>query len=154
MPGSTATSGPRDDLLVVEAFEALADTLEAAPPEIEALADAYRAWALAQPNRYRLAMATPLGSGAAPERVLPAAQRSMDVILAALAERPPAPPPPPALAEQLQAWGGTDLPPERLQRGLITWSRLHGLIMLELDGHLGQTGVDPALLFRAEVAAL
>ena len=148
----------RDDLLaelVVEAYEALADALEAAPRDIGALADAYREWALAQPHRYRLAMATPLGSGAlAPDRVIPAAQRSMDVILAALAKRPPAPPPPAALAEQLRAWGGSELPPERLQRGLTTWSRLHGLIMLELDGHLGETGVDPALLFRAEVRAL
>ena len=80
----------------MEAYEALADALEAAPRDIGALADAYREWALAQPHRYRLAMATPLGSGAlAPDRVIPAAQRSMDVILAALAERPPAPPRPP-----------------------------------------------------------
>jgi AcrR family transcriptional regulator len=148
----------RDDLiaeLVVEAYEALAAALETAPQDIRALADAYRAWALAQPHRYRLAMATPLGSGAlAPERVIPAAQRSMDVMLAALAELPPAPPPPAALAEQLTAWGGTDLPPAVLQRGLTTWSRLHGLVMLELDGHLASTGVDPALLYRAEVDSL
>jgi len=148
----------RDDLLaelVVEAYEALAATLEAAPRDIRALADAYRAWALAQPHRYRLAMATPLGSGAlAPERVIPAAQRSMDVILAALAELPPGPPPADRLAEQLRAWGGSDLAPALLLRGLTTWSRLHGLIMLELDGHLGETGVDPALLFGAEIDAL
>ena len=84
---------------MVEAYEALADALEAAPCDLPGLAGAYREWALAEPHRYGLAMATQLGSGAlAPERVLPAAQRSMDVFLSPLAERPPGPPPPAPLA--------------------------------------------------------
>jgi AcrR family transcriptional regulator len=148
----------RDDLLanlVVDAYEGLADALEAAPRAVRSLAGAYRDWALANPHRYRLALATPIGSGhLAPERVIPAAQRSMDVFLAALADLPPGPPPPAPLAAQLRAWGGTDLPPAVLHRGLTCWSRLHGLVMLELDGHLTATGIDPALLYRAEVDAL
>jgi AcrR family transcriptional regulator len=152
----------RDDLLadlVVDAYEALADALEAAPRRLRDVAGAYREWALAQPHRYRLALATPIGSGAlAPERVIPAAQRSMDVILDVVAALPPWPPPPAPLAAQLRAWhargGGGDLAPAVLHRGVVCWSRLHGLLMLELDGHLASTGLDPALLYRFEVDAL
>jgi hypothetical protein len=42
----------------------------------------------------------------------------------------------------------------QLYLGLVAWTRLHGLISLELGQHLPATGVDPALLYEAEVAAL
>ena len=35
--------------------------------------------------------------------------------------------------------------------GLIWWSRLHGLISLELGQHLAATGIDADLLYRTEV---
>ena len=41
-----------------------------------------------------------------------------------------------------------------LYLGLVWWSRLHGLISLELAGHLAATGIDPALLYQAEVEAM
>ena len=31
------------------------------------------------------------------------------------------------------------------------WTRLHGLVSLEIGQHLQATGVDPALLFEAEL---
>jgi hypothetical protein len=34
-------------------------------------------------------------------------------------------------------------------RGVIFWSRLHGLISLELDRHLVSMQLDPELLYRA-----
>jgi WHG domain-containing protein len=82
----------------------------------------------------------------------------MDGFLEVLADQPPGPPPPARLAAQLRAWharsGGAALPPAVLHRGIVCWSRLHGLLMLELDGHVGSMGLDPALLYRAEVDAL
>lgn len=103
-----------------------------------------------------------VGSGLAlaADRIRPAAQRSMDVFLRALAgiglegdgevghE----------LSAQLVAWGERaehpDLPPAVLHRGVVAWTRLHGLVSLEIGHHLAATGVDPALLFEAELTDL
>lgn len=163
----------RDDLLAelgVDAYEALADALEQAAakrrrsPEarLRAVADAYRDWALAQPHRFRLVFSTQLGSGRlAPERVIPAAQRSMDVLLKAIAAFPagtagPSPDLPAALRDQLGRWhtrsGGPDLPAHVLRCGVEFWTRLHGLVSLELEGGFAVMGLDPGLLYDTEVS--
>jgi AcrR family transcriptional regulator len=165
----------RDELLadlVVDAWEELADALgrtaednaeTSAAERLGAIGLAYRAWGTAQPHRYRLAIQTRLGSGElAPERVIPAAQRAMTVILAAIEGLPKARKPklqPPAdLRAELETWtervGGQHLPAATLLRGVIFWSRLHGLICLELDGHLTSMQLDPDLIYRAELAEL
>jgi AcrR family transcriptional regulator len=165
----------RDELLadlVVDAWEDLADALERAAEEnagaaaakrLGTIGLAYRAWGTAQPHRYRLAIQTRLGSGElAPERVIPAAQRAMAVIVDAIEGLPDARKPkvePPAdLRAELDTWarrvGGKQLPPAILLRGVIFWSRLHGLISLELDRHLASMQLDPELLYRTELAEL
>jgi AcrR family transcriptional regulator len=165
----------RDELLadlVVDAWEELADALERAAEQnsgapaakrLGAIGLAYRAWALAQPHRYRLAIQTPLGSGElAPERVIPAAQRCMAPILDAIeglpAARKPKLQPPDDLRAELETWtervGGQPLPASVLLRGVVFWSRLHGLVSLELDRHLASMQLDPELLYRAELAEL
>lgn len=164
----------RDELLialVVDAFDSFADALEHAAAgdhrsdsaRFLAVADAYREWALDDPNRYRLAWNTRPGSGLlVPDRVVPAAQRSMNVLLAVLApagaERGESRQLSGDLETQLQAWhqrwGVDPLPSATLHRGMVAWTRLHGVISLELDGHLSSTGVDPALLYRAETEVL
>ncbi|HEY0717584.1 MAG TPA: TetR/AcrR family transcriptional regulator [Streptosporangiaceae bacterium] len=162
--------------LVADACGSLADALRQAADgapgpgaaRLAAVAHAYRQWALAHPNSYLLVFQTSSGSGLDPdpERTVAAAQRSMDVFLSVLdgpaaghadldldeagagAE----------LAAQIRAWGlraqTPDLPTGRLYLGLLTWTRLHGLISLELGHHLAATGVDPALLYEAEVQSL
>jgi AcrR family transcriptional regulator len=165
----------RDELLadlVVDAWEELADALERAAEKsagasagqrLEAIGLAYRAWGTAQPHRYRLAIQTRLGSGElAPDRVIPAAQRAMAVILDALEALPKARRPkialPAELRAELETWtrrvGGRSRPPAILLRGVLFWSRLHGLISLELDHHLASMQLDPELLYRAELAEL
>jgi AcrR family transcriptional regulator len=165
----------RDELLadlVVEAWEDLADALERASEQnagasaarrLGAIGLAYRAWGTAQPHRYRLAIQTPLGSGElAPERVIPAAQRGMTVILDAIQDLPktrkPKPEPPADLRVELETWtervGGQHLTPAILLRGVVFWSRLHGLLSLELDRHLASMQLNPELLYRAELAEL
>lgn len=154
--------------LVVDAYDELADALEAAAARratprarLSHVTRATREWALGHPQAYRLVFQHTSGSGQHldADRTLAAAQRSMDVLLAALAPLHPAPlVPGRALAEQLRGWGARsgvpDLSVEVLAAGLACWYRLHGLISLELGGHLPATGVDPALLYEAEVAAL
>jgi AcrR family transcriptional regulator len=168
----------RDELLaelIVDAYHDLADALQAAAGRGESpvarfrtTAGAYRTWALAEPHRYRLVFANLVGSGQMePERVIPAAQRSMDVFLNVLSEvggspaEPSAPSGgsvPASLRAQLETWharsGASALPPATLLRALLAWTRLHGVLSLELDGHLAATGVDPALLYQAEVDIL
>jgi len=39
-------------------------------------------------------------------------------------------------------------------RGIITWSRLHGQISLEIEGNFASMGLDPELLFDTEVTAI
>ena len=165
----------RDELvaeLVVDAWEELAAAIERAAEEhcgdsaatrLGAIGLAYRAWATAEPHRYRLALQTQLGSGElAPDRVIPASQRAMAVILEAIAALPkarrPKQQPPADLRAQLEAWtqrvGGEQLAPATLLRGVIFWARLHGLVSLELDHHLASMQLDPELLYRAELAEL
>ena len=62
------------------------------------------------------------------------------------------------LRAELDAWvqrvGGQQFPPATLLRGIIFWSRIHGLISLELDHHLASMELDPELLYRTELAEL
>ncbi len=162
----------RDELLatlVTESYEALADALiDAAEqarrrtPEgrVRAAAAAYRGWALEHPHRYRLVFGSTYGSGALdPERVIPAAHRGMTVLLAALAELGPADDAPsvgdPILGRQLAGWadrhGEPPLAPGVLLLGLAAWTRMHGIVSLEIEGVFEQLGVDPARLYDAEV---
>jgi len=163
----------KDDLLaavVVDAYDSLATSLDAAgatPPQkasgrLVAVARAYRDWALNNPNAYRLIFQHSSGSGHdhAPEATLAAAQRSMDVFLHAIAPLHPAPGPrlDNALARDITRWGQRsaipDLPVTTLYAGLSFWTRLHGLISLQLGHHLEATGIDPAKLYEAEIDAL
>jgi AcrR family transcriptional regulator len=167
--------GSRDELLadlVVDAWEALADALERAAEEhagasaaerLGAIGLAYRGWGVGQPERYRLAMQTRIGSGElVPERVIPAAQRGMSVILDAIAGLPGARKAkrelPAHLRAELDAWnervGGGQQAPAILLRGVIFWSRVHGLVSLELDRHLASMQLDAELLYRVELAEL
>jgi AcrR family transcriptional regulator len=163
----------RDELLaalVADSYAQLADTLEAAvqrarrrapAARFRALAAAYRSWALEHPHRYRLVFATTYGSGLlAPDQTIPPAQRNMHLILEALAALDP-----PvgtgageagALDAQLERWARSrsvdgDLPPALLELGVLTWTRLHGILSLEIEGVFASMGIDPALLFAAEV---
>jgi AcrR family transcriptional regulator len=163
----------RDDLLatlVVESYEDLGDALARAAAEarrrspegrVRAVADAYRTWALAAPHRYRLVHGSTYGSGDLdPQRIIPAAQRSMELILTALAELDPTVPGPPVtdpvLRRELSAWGasrsdGESRDPGLLLLGLRAWTRLNGLIALEIEGNFAQMHIDPARLYRAEI---
>lgn len=166
----------RDDLLaalVAEAWNDLAGSLEEAShaarrrtpaARFRAVCDAYRAWALEQPHRYRLALETDYGSGRfAPETTLPAAGRAMAVVLDAVADLGPLPATRKgairALDTQLELWIRTrvmraDLPPAALEMAVLAWTRMHGITSLELVGVFESMGLDPALLHRAEVDLL
>lgn len=166
----------RDDLLaalVAEAWGSLAEALEdaaraarrrAPAARFRAIGEAYRGWALEHPHRYRLATETTYGSGRfAPETTLPAAGRSMVVLVDAVADLGPLPAARPgairALDAQLHRWRSSrqlrdDVPAAGFELAVLSWTRLHGIVSLELTGVLASMDLDPALVFRAEVEHL
>jgi AcrR family transcriptional regulator len=163
----------RDELLatlVTESYEDLAGALaeaahaarrRAAEGRLRAIADAFRAWAQAAPHRYRLVFGSASGSGALdPDRIIPAAHRAMGTILTAVADLDlGAPVPDAVLRRELAAWAERrseeEAPPASvLLRGMQAWTRLHGLVSLEIEGFFAQVGVDPDRLYAAETDAL
>jgi AcrR family transcriptional regulator len=152
--------------LVIDAYADLAASLREAlgvSPEpgrrrLEAMARAYRAWALAEPHRYRLLFAPPLpGYDAHAQRLIDASQASMDALLEALPEPQERSRPPRPLASALTAWAkrtGSNTDAARALRAVQTWSRLHGFVSLELGGSFASMGLDVDRLFEIELAAL
>lgn len=156
--------------LIIDAYGDLATAVETverpgdgtdAAAALRAFATAYRAWAVAQPHRYLLLYGTPVPGYVAPPETVSLARRIMAPLLDALATLPPPSPAPgsplAALDAQFAAWAGAtdqDAAGPLLRRGVTWWTRLHGLLGLELAGHFAGMGFDPALLYDAEVTAL
>ncbi|MEU6314351.1 TetR/AcrR family transcriptional regulator [Streptomyces sp. NPDC047014] len=151
---------------LADAFTAAADASavagEAGGPRIAALARAMRGWALADPHRYFLIYGTPVPGYHAPQDITEIAGEMMSVLLDACAAAGPEPAASPEgaafeghLAER-RAWAGDrpDVREPALRLALAFWSRLHGVLSLELAGHFTGMGLDPARLFEAEVHTL
>ncbi|MFF8536520.1 TetR/AcrR family transcriptional regulator [Streptomyces sp. SAS_267] len=158
----------RDSLLtdlVVEAYGDLASALarasETGPADpaarLTGLVHAYRAWALAEPHRYRLLFRAPLqGYDAQAASLVEAAQPAMAVLLdavSALAE--PVPPLTPGAAAQFTEWrerhGFEDVTEAVAARSTLLWAHLHGIVTLEIEGNFASMGIDPSSLYEAEV---
>ena len=158
----------RDELiteLVLDAYRDLADTCrvvgqtERAPTtRLAAAADALRRWAVAAPHRYLLIYGTPVPGYTAPPETTAIAGSIMALLLDAFAELDGAagrPAKPIAALDRHLAthrdWAdGHSATPPALRHALTFWSRLHGVISLELAGHFGGMGFDPGLLYAAE----
>jgi AcrR family transcriptional regulator len=148
----------RDALLTELILDAYADLTAAIATgtDLRSLAAAYRAWALAQPHRYRLLFAAPLpGYDAHDPRLVAAATEAMRVLLTVAGTREVGDGP---LDQQLTAWaesrGLPGVTPGRAFDAIIGWSRLHGLVSLEIEGNWAAMGLDPDLLFAREVDAV
>lgn len=61
------------------------------------------------------------------------------------------------LASQLSAWAQAhdlDINPAIALRAVLIWSRLHGLVSLEIAGNFASMGVDSDQVFEAQLATL
>lgn len=154
--------------LVTDGFNAIGDALEDAAtstagelPEtrLRAVLGALRAWAIAEPHRYLLLFGTPVPGYRAPDGTTSAAGRMFSAVQSAIVdiarERKRDTPTPTPLDEQFARWY-TDEPvsPHLLRLGVVTWSRLHGVLSLELQGTFSPMRFDPALLYESEVDAI
>ena len=158
--------------LIVAAFNALADAMAAAGAarpqapvgdRLLAMCLAYREWALAHPQDYLLIFGTPIPGYVAPAEITgPAAKRCFDVIVEVLQARtrPPArrrAQLPAGLQAQTRAWGeryGYDVDTNALLYGLVAWTRMHGLVSLELVGQIEPFFGEAAELYRFEMVKL
>ncbi|MFC0526523.1 TetR/AcrR family transcriptional regulator [Phytohabitans kaempferiae] len=160
----------RDELLtelISDGYNDLADAIEAtgkaaedADPadRIRALARAFREWAVAQPHRYLLLFGTPVPGYAAPAHTIQAATRTLQAFLEPIAALGPDSRAA-ALEEQLAA-GLADRSPDHawsgpvLRVGVTGWTRMQGVVSLEVEGHFAPMGFDPGLLYEAEIESL
>lgn len=163
----------RDELLaalVTDGYGELATVVEEAAgaaarrrPErrLAHVAEAYRAWALANPYRYELLFSVRPPGYADPHEAIAAIEPAMQVLLellGAVAQPSTTAAPPAKLEAQLRRWAAArgaraERPPALLLLGVLTWTRLHGIVTLELAGVLGDMGLDAGLLVQAEIAA-
>ena len=168
----------RDDLvtaLIVDAFTSLADSQRQSIESISAsklelrlstLGLAYRDWAIQYQQRYQLIFGTPIPGYEAPaDMTLPAAAWALVPLIETLqalfdadklrveklAKLTP------ALKSMLEAWRkfvsekGNDVNVEVLYLAHVIWSRVHGLVMLEI-GHQNPSPItDPGEIFRREI---
>ena len=169
-PGLYRYYASRDDLLaalVLAGYAQLTAALEGAAADgspagrLRALARAYRGWAVAHPRHYELLFGIrPPGYGDDSDDAVAAVHGGMRLLVAAVADLVDDPGPADGpLDASLRAWSrrrddpeGT--PPAVLRLAVLAWTRLHGVVGLELTGALGQMGLDPALLVEHEVDRL
>lgn len=155
--------------LVVDAYvdfrDALAQGVDAAagssPDErLRALAGAHRAWALAAPHRYELLFKPPLpGYDAHAEPLVAAAQAVMEIVVGVVHDlgvddTPTAGDLSPALRRHEKVLAGRGAGPAVFQRAVTVWSRLHGIVSLELGGNFAAMHLDADALFDREVDGL
>jgi AcrR family transcriptional regulator len=169
----------RDDLItaligelyldLVETVEAARDAEGAEDPtgRILAWGEAFRVWSLANPQGFRLIYGDPIpgyqapDSGPSVEAELRACTGLTGLIAAiwpSAADRP---------SRVKHRWVDFDpelvaaaradfpeLPPAAIALALRVWARMHGLVSLEVYGHLAGQTREPAKLYRAELLDL
>lgn len=169
----------RDDLVTVlvnDVYTALADAVDTAwetspatdpATRIQAWAGAFRDWALANPQGFRLIYGDPVPGYRAPEQgAAPDAARRVCTGLTALAAA--------AWPHAQKFYDGSalewsdfdaglldkvrpafpELPPAGVGLALRIWGHLHGLVSLEIYGHMRNQTISPEKLFHEELAQL
>ncbi len=161
--------------LIIDAYTSLGDSQKVisenfskkdSVSRFSVLGIGYRDWALTYPQRYQLIFGTPIANYHAPEQTTtPAAAWALTPLIGVihilntegklrlerLAKLSP------KLKSMLETWcqftgRSTDI--EVLYMGYVIWSRVHGLVMLELGGQLPPFFTDPSEIFRREIATM
>ncbi|MFE6779352.1 TetR/AcrR family transcriptional regulator [Streptomyces sp. NPDC057702] len=155
---------------LADALERARDDAPACDPERRLLAwgQALRTWALANPQGFHLVYGDPIPGYQPPPGPGPVDEAALRICgglnrLVAAAGSGPGPAPgaaeadwaafPPAYRDRVRA-EAPDLTPAVAARALRVWGRLHGLVTLEIHGHLRAVHTDPAALYRAEMLDL
>lgn len=160
--------------LIIDAYTSFGDwQVEArnAVPEgqlvesLRAIGMAYRQWALTHPQRYLLIFGTPIPGYEAPIlEILPSAARSLSALVSVIdalrvngqLQAENFPKIKKGHEQQFEVWksyaGNYDI--LSLSVAMIVWSRVHGLVSLEIAGDMPPFGVDGAALYRYEIESI
>ena len=126
---------------------------------------AYRNWALAFPQRYQLIFGTPIPGYKGPiEKILPSSARSLSALVSVveglrLAGRlnvgafPKVKPEYKISFEMWKAYGG-DADVLSLSVAMVIWSRVHGIVSLEIGGNLPPFGAKGDALYLYELNSI
>lgn len=160
--------------LIIDAYTSFGDRQFAARdlvPEgetvarLRAIGMAYRQWAFEHPQRYQLIFGTPIPGYEAPMmETLPSAARSLSALVSVIddlqaqgmlnAEGVPSVQP--EYEAQFEVWerhaGNYDI--FSLSVAMLVWSRVHGLVSLEIAGNMPPFGVDGAALYQYEIESI
>jgi AcrR family transcriptional regulator len=167
----------RDDLvtaLIIDAYTSFGDSQlaarDAVPAEdlkgrLMATGMAYRQWALTHPQRYQLIFGTPIPGYEAPmQQVFPSAARSLSALVSIIEAL--------RLASRLQAAAFPEVKDEykisfeqwktyggqastlSLSVAILIWTRVHGLVSLEIAGNIPPFGPDGDALYRYELESI
>jgi AcrR family transcriptional regulator len=160
--------------LIIEAFTSFGDSQIAARDALpaqdlkgrmKAIGLAYRNWAIAYPQRYQLIFGTPIPGYVAPvEQVLPASARSLGALvsvvealcLAGSLHASGFPGFTPGYEKYFELWKGYAGETDSLSLAvaLHIWSRVHGLVSLEIGGNLPPFGPQGDALYRYELDSI
>jgi AcrR family transcriptional regulator len=163
-----------DDLitdLILDAYNAHADALEAADSKVAvaayksrmyAVLTAFRGWAIEHPTDFQLIYGNPIPGYHAPdEPTLEAARRNMAVVVNILNGameagklKPQHTEIPQSVAEQITRANSYDAPDMLVYIGMIGWARVHGIIMLELFNHIQNVVGDTAAFYQHQLQSL
>lgn len=132
---------------------------------LHAIGFAYRQWALDYPQRYQLIFGTPIPGYQKPiKEVLPSAARSLSALVCVIDELRKAnklqaenfPSIQPGYEQMFDVWrsfaGNYDI--FSLSVAMIIWSRVHGLVSLEVSNNMPPFGVDGDSLYRYEMESI
>ncbi|MBD0742790.1 TetR/AcrR family transcriptional regulator [Streptomyces sp. CBMA152] len=153
----------RDELitaLIRDAYRSLADTVRTAfdsGADLFGLAGVIRGWARSDPQRYFLIYGTPVPGYHAPDDITAISSEVMTVLLeacGALSAGSPATPFDSHLENHREWADGHPATAATLHRALSFWTRLHGVLSLELAGHFTGMAFDPELLITEEMETL
>jgi AcrR family transcriptional regulator len=157
----------RDELLtalIIDAYEALADEVEAADRATlssdfrgrwEAACRAARSWASTHPHEYALVYGSPVPGYRAPEATIAPGARVPAALMGIVREAydagavtvpPDEPPLPPTLADQaarIAAVFAPDVPENVIVRSAVAWTQVFGTVTFELFGQYANS-LDPA----------
>lgn len=167
----------RDDLvsaLIRDAYDDLATAVStgtgAGSPRarLRRVVKAYRDWARAQPHRYLLIFGSPLPGYVAPAATVHDARSALGPFLAVFAAAEPDSAVTPVVDQmaewiarerEVATWVVEHVEDPRtaataLAGALAAWSRLHGVVGLEVVGQFDGMGHDPATLLDSEITQL
>lgn len=153
--------------LILDAFASLAETLRAADrgasydARLLAAAHAYRRWSLANIVDFQLVFGSPIPDYHAPlEQTGPAMHEVFRVFLAIIDAshtagvlRPVAAFQPTSIAMHPANYYASTYPPAVFYTGLVGWATMHGVVALEVFGHMRYTLADPDAFYEGQMVA-